>query len=60
MLRTVLVEEKRRKMQMPVKATYEYYCPSGKTVKASGQSCNIYIPPTKPIYDEMVLKCRIY
>ena len=42
--RTVLVEEKRRKMQMPVKATYEYYCPSGKTVKASGQSCNIYNP----------------
>ena len=42
--RTVLVEEKRRKMQMPVKATYEYYCPSGKTVKASSQSCNIYNP----------------
>ena len=42
--RTVLVEEKRRKMQMSVKATYEYYCPSGKTVKASGQSCNIYTP----------------
>ena len=43
MLRAVLVEEKRRKMQMPLKATWEYYCSTGKTVKASGQSCNIYI-----------------
>ena len=63
MLRAVLVEEKRRKMQMPVKATWEYYCSTGKTVKASGQSCNIYIPPIvsiKPIYDEIVLKCLIY
>ena len=40
MLRAVLVEEKRR-MQIPVKANWEYYCPSCKTVKASGQSCNI-------------------
>ena len=31
-------------MQMPVKATWEYYCPSGKTVKAGGQFCNIYTP----------------
>ena len=61
MFKTVLVEEKRRKMQMPVKVdfTWGYYCPSGKTIKASGQSCNIYIPPIKPIYDEMVLKCLI-
>ena len=59
MFRTVLVEEKRRKMQMPVKATYEYYCPSGKTVKPVANLA-IYITPTKPIYDEMVLKCRIY
>ena len=44
MLRAVLVEEREEKMQTPVKATYEYYCPSGKTVKASGQSCNIYTP----------------
>ena len=44
MLRTVLVEEKRRKMQMPAKAIWEYYCPSGKNVKVSGQSCNIYTP----------------
>ena len=42
--RTVLGEEKRRIMQMPIKATWEYYCPSGKTVKARGQSCNIYTP----------------
>ena len=42
--RTVPVEEKRRIMQMPVKATWEYYCPSGKTVKTRGQSCNIYTP----------------
>ena len=42
MLRAVLVEEKRRKMQMPVKATWEYYCPSSKIIKASGQPCNIY------------------
>ena len=41
MLRAVLVEEKRRRMQIPVKANWEYYCPSFKTVKASGQSCNI-------------------
>ena len=40
MLRAVLVEEKRRKMQMLVKATWEYYCSTSKTVKASGQSCN--------------------
>ena len=46
-------------MQMPVQATWEYYCPSGKTVKASGQSCNIYAP-IKHIYDKMVLKCLIY
>ena len=61
MLRAVLVEEKRRNMQMPVKATWEYYCSTGKTVKASGQSCNIYTPivSKKPIYDEMVLKCLI-
>ena len=44
MLRAVLVGEKRRKMQMPLKATWEYYCSTGKTVKASGQSCNIYTP----------------
>ena len=29
-----------------------------ETVKASGQSCNI--PPIRPIYDEVVLKCLIY
>ena len=55
MLRAVLVEEK--KMQTPVKTTGEYYCPSGKTVKASGQSCNIYTPYRAY---EMVLKCLIY
>ena len=51
MLRAVLVEEK---MQMQVKTTWEYYCPSGKTVKASA----ICIPPIvtiKPRYDETVL-----
>ena len=56
-------KKREEKMQMPVKATWEYYCPSGKTVKASGQFCNIYIPLIifiKPIYDEMVLKCLIY
>ena len=60
----VLVEEKRRKkMHMPVIATWKYYCPSGKTIKASGQSCNIYILPIisiKPICDKMVLKCLTY
>ena len=44
MLRAVLVEEKRRKMQMPVKATWEYNCSTDKTVKPSGQSCNVYTP----------------
>ena len=44
MLRAVLMEEKRIKMQMPVKATWEYYWSTGKTIKASGQSCNIYTP----------------
>ena len=39
MLRAVLVEEKRRKN---ANASKSHYCPSGKTVKASGQSCNIY------------------
>ena len=58
MLRAVLVEEKKRKNANASKShlgyicTIKYYCPSGKTVKASGQSCNIY--------DEMVLKCLIY
>ena len=37
-------KKREEKMQMPVQATWEYYCPSGKTVKASGQSCNIYTP----------------
>ena len=44
MLRAVLVEEKRRKN---ANASKSHYCPSGKTVKASGQSCNIYIKPGK-------------
>ena len=35
MLRAVLVGEKRRKNANASKATWEYYCPSGKTVKAS-------------------------
>ena len=41
MFRAVLVVEKRRRMQIPVKANWEYYCPCCKTVKASGQSWNI-------------------
>ena len=41
MLRAVLVEEKRRKN---ANASKSHYCPSGTTVKASGQSCNIYTP----------------
>ena len=41
MLRAVSVEEKKRRMQIPVKANWEYYCSSCKTVKARGQSCNI-------------------
>ena len=47
---------------MSVKSTWEYYCPSSKSAKASGQSCNIYTPYTAYIciYDEMVLKCLIY
>ena len=48
MLRTVLVEEKKKKKK-----------PLGnsivRAVKASGQYCNIL-----SIYDEMVLKCLIY
>ena len=63
MLWAVLVEEKRRKNANISKSTWEYYCPSGKTVKASGHSCNIYIPSIISIkhrYDEMVLKCPIY
>ena len=40
MLRAVSVEEKRR-MQIPVKANWDYYCSSCKTVKVF-------------IYDEMV------
>ena len=62
MLRAVLVEKREEKMQIQVKASWENYCPSSKTIKASGQSCNIYIPPIvsmKPIYDEMILKCLI-
>ena len=35
MLRAVLVEEKRRRMQIPVIANLEYYCSSCKTVKAN-------------------------
>ena len=31
---------------------------TGRAVKVSGQSCNI--PPIRPIYDDMVLKCLIY
>ena len=42
MLCAVLVEEKRRKNANVSKSTWEYYCPSGKTVKASDHSCNIY------------------
>ena len=46
MLRAVLANEflrkREKKMQMTVKATWEYYCPSRKTVKTNGQSCNIY------------------
>ena len=41
MLRAVSVGEKRRRMHIPVKANWEYYCSSCKTVKARGQSCNI-------------------
>ena len=59
MFRTVLLEEKRRIMQMPVKATWEYYCPSGKTVKPEANLA-ISIPPIKPMCDEMVQKCLIY
>ena len=44
MLRAVLVEEKRRKNANASKSHLEYYCPSGKTIIASGQSCNIYTP----------------
>ena len=43
MFRTVLVEERRGKNANASKSHFEYYCPSGNTVKASGQSCNIYI-----------------
>ena len=42
MLRAVLVGEKRRKNANASKATWEYHCPSGKTVQASGQCCNTY------------------
>ena len=41
MLRAVLVEEKRGKN---ANASKSHYCPSSKTVTASGQSCNIYTP----------------
>ena len=44
---------------MPVKATWEYYCPSGKTVKPEANLA-ISIPPIKPVCDEMVQKCLIY
>ena len=62
MFKTVLVEEKRRIMQMPIKATWEHYCPSGKNVKLQKPEANlaISIPPIKPICDEMVQKCLIY
>ena len=30
-------------MQMPVKATWEYYCLSSKTIKAGGQSCTGFV-----------------
>ena len=64
MLWAVLVEEKRRKNANVSKSTWEYYCPSGKTVKASGHSCNIYtlynIYNIKHRYDEMVLNRPIY
>ena len=59
MLRAVLVEEKRRRMQIPVKATLEYYCPSCKNRKSQWQILQ-YIAPIKTIYDEMVLKCLTY
>ena len=59
MFRTVLLEEKRRIMQMPVKATWEYYCPNGKTVKPEANLA-ISIPSIKPVCDEMVQKCLIY
>ena len=44
---------------MPVKATWEYYCPNGKTVKPEANLA-ISIPPIKPVCDEMVQKCLIY
>ena len=44
MLRAVLVEKREEKMRIQVKATWENYCPSSKTIKASGQSCKIYTP----------------
>ena len=37
-------EKKEMSVKAPIKATWEYYCSTGKTVKASGQSCNIYTP----------------
>ena len=50
MLRTGIVEEKRRKIVKAVKATWGYSIVRAK--KAGGQSCII-----PPLCDEMVLKC---
>ena len=44
MLRAVLVEEKRRKNANASKSHLGVLLSSGKTVKARGQSCNIYTP----------------
>ena len=44
MLRAVLVDEKRRKNANASKSHLRVLLFRGKTVKASGHSCNIYTP----------------